>query len=136
MLDEVQVLRVETPDMTSLRIQVISPESIVVAKRRKQALGAGDYVAAVIIIADVLNELGVVNERITLPAAFEIEVVKRQTPLMRNHQIGVFGKEMRRDNPADETRFLRADDIELPHQGTRENCHLRASGEEPLATRL
>lgn len=40
MLDEVGVLRVETPDMTSLRIQVISPESIVVAKRRKQALGA------------------------------------------------------------------------------------------------
>ena len=51
-----------------------------------------------------------------LPAAFEVEIIERQAPLMRNDDIRVAGEEARRLDAADETCLMRVYDVELAHQ--------------------
>ena len=77
------------------------------------------YLVVRIVIPQILAQRGVVHQRIPLPAHFQVKIIERIFPLVRQHDVGIPSQERRGVKPARKHRFMGAHDVELVHQGNK-----------------
>ena len=70
-----------------------------------------------IVITQILAKRGIVYQRVTLPAYFQIKIIERIFPLVRQHNVSILSQERWRIEPTREHRLARTHDVELVHQG-------------------